>query len=207
MMLAMISRGAAALAAFGLVTAGAVALTWQLTAEQIERNEKAVAIAALTQVLPAHDNDLLSGQVTLPPTTSLGQSDPWQASVAVMDSAPAAVALPVIANDGYSGAIHMVLGVDMSGTVTGLRVVKHRETPGLGDKIDIAKSNWILDFNGTRLGQPEIEQWAPKPDGGAFDAFTGATITPRAVIAATQRALVWFESQGRNQILEAFNEQ
>ncbi|MGB0965238.1 MAG: electron transport complex subunit RsxG [Litorivicinus sp.] len=205
MMMALISRGAVALSAFGLVTAGAVALTWQLTQQRIDRNEKAVAVAALTQVLPAHDNDLLDDQIELPADAALGLDGPWQATIARQQQQPTAIALPVVAKDGYSGSIHMVLGIDLEGRVTGLRVVKHRETPGLGDKIELAKSDWILSFNGTRLDSSI--RWAPRPDGGDFDAFTGATITPRAVITATARALEWFERTGRAQILGAANEQ
>ena len=99
----------------------------------------------------------------------------------------------------------MILAINMDGSVNGLRVVAHKETPGLGDKIDLAKSDWILDFNGKSLTNPDSEGWAPTPDGGQFDAFTGATITPRAVIEATARALAWHERTGRSQVMEAVN--
>lgn len=207
MILAMMSRGAVALGAFGLVTAGVVALTYQLTGEQISRNERAVAIAAVQSVLPAHDNDLLSDQTTLPAASELGLSDPFTVTIAKQDAEVVGIAIPVRANDGYSGPIDMVLGIDPSGVVTGLRVVKHKETPGLGDKIDLAKSDWVLDFDGKSLGQPQLEQWAPKPDGGDFDAFTGATITPRAVIAATARALSWYQETGQTTLLGVNHEQ
>lgn len=206
MILALMSRGAVALGAFGLVTAGVVALTYQLTSEQIERNEKAVAIAAVQTVLPAHDNDLLAEQMTLPADLQLGWDEPFVVTLAKQNNQLVGLAVPVRARDGYSGPIDMVLGIDPAGTITGLRVVKHKETPGLGDKIDLAKSDWILDFNGTSLAAPERDQWAPKPDGGAFDAFTGATITPRAVIAATARALTWFEQSGQAAVMGESNE-
>ena len=192
-MFSLIRRGAFALGAFGLITAGTIAVTHQATQARIERNEQAVAIAALTQVLPTHDNDLLADQWVIEPVQALGFDQPTTLTLARLGGAPVGFALPVIANDGYSGPIHMTLGVNLQGEVTGLRVIKHKETPGLGDKIDLAKSDWILDFNGRSLSDPEADQWSPRPDGGAFDAFTGATITPRAVIAATARALAWYQ--------------
>lgn len=203
MMIKLMGRGAAALAAFGLVTAGSIALTYELTDEQIERNEKELAVAALTDVLPAHDNDLLSDQFLWADAQALGQDQPVEVTIARQGDTPVALAFPVIANDGYSGAIHMMMGVALNGEVTGLRVVKHRETPGLGDKIELAKSDWILDFNGKSLDNPKPEGWAPAPDGGAFDAFTGATITPRAVIRASARALEWFASEQSQLLNEA----
>lgn len=205
MMMALISRGAFALSLFGLVTAGSVALTYQATDEQIARNQKAIAVAALSEVLPAHDNDLLGSQVELPPAQALGQTENWEMTPAIQRGELVAYAVPVRANDGYSGPIDMILAINMDGSVNGLRVVAHRETPGLGDKIDLAKSDWILDFNGKSLTNPASDGWAPTPDGGQFDAFTGATITPRAVIEATARALAWHERTGRSQVMEAVN--
>ncbi|HET8791735.1 MAG TPA: RnfABCDGE type electron transport complex subunit G, partial [Modicisalibacter sp.] len=94
----------------------------------------------------------------------------------------------------YSGDISLLVGIDANGELTGVRVLSHRETPGLGDKIEVRKSDWITQFAGLSLGNPPIEQWAVKKDGGVFDAFTGATITPRAVIGAIKRSLEYFAS-------------
>jgi electron transport complex protein RnfG len=105
-----------------------------------------------------------------------------------------AVILPVTAPDGYSGTIELIVGVNRDGTVAGVRALQHRETPGLGDKVDVKKSDWVLDFNGHSLGQPPEEQWTVKKDGGVFDTFTGATITPRAVTAAVKRGLLYFDA-------------
>jgi electron transport complex protein RnfG len=99
------------------------------------------------------------------------------------------VILPATARDGYSGDIRALVGVRRDGSVAGVRVVAHRETPGLGDKVDLRKSDWVLDFNERSLANPALNGWNVEKAGGVFDQFTGATVTPRAVILATRRAL------------------
>ena len=102
--------------------------------------------------------------------------------------------VPATAPDGYGGAIELIVGINADGTVAGVRVVAHKETPGLGDKIDARKSRWIDAFAGRSLADPAPAQWAVQKDGGVFDQFTGATITPRAVTAAVKRTLQFFEA-------------
>jgi electron transport complex protein RnfG len=106
-----------------------------------------------------------------------------------------AVILPAYAPDGYSGGIEMVVGVNRDGSIAGVRVLEHRETPGLGDAVDYRKSNWVDDFRGKALGKPPADGWAVRKDGGIFDQFTGATITPRAVIDATRRTLEYVQAE------------
>ena len=103
------------------------------------------------------------------------------------------VAFQVTAGTGYAGPIEMIMGIDMQGKLLGVRVVAHKETPGLGDKIEVAKSKWITLFDGLSIGNPEKDKWAVKKDGGNFDQFTGATITPRAVVKAIKHGLEMFE--------------
>jgi len=107
---------------------------------------------------------------------------------------PVAAIIPAITQDGYSGAISMIIGINFDGTVAGVRVVEHRETPGLGDKIDLKKSDWILGFNGKSLLNPQQSDWKVKKEGGDFDQFTGATITPRAVVNQILKSLQYFEN-------------
>ena len=102
---------------------------------------------------------------------------------------------------GYSGTIHLLLGIDANGTLTGVRVLSHTETPGLGDNIDLAKSNWVLNFNGKSLKQPDEKGWHVKKDGGEFDSFTGATITPRGVVKGVHEALMLFQRH-QNEFLD-----
>ncbi|MCD8548184.1 MAG: electron transport complex subunit RsxG [Aeromonadaceae bacterium] len=93
---------------------------------------------------------------------------------------------------GYSGPIRLLLGIDAHGVLTGVRVLSHTETPGLGDKIQTNKSDWILGFAGLSLGNPDETGWHVKKDGGQFDGFTGATITPRAVVKGVHESLTLF---------------
>ena len=192
MILALMSRGAVSLSLFGLVTAGAVALTQVVTADRIDDNREALARAALTAVLPAHDNAILDDQVTL----AIGGTD-TAVTIGRLGDDVSGYALSTVANDGYSGPITLVIGLTPSGTISGVRVTEHRETPGLGDKIDLNKSDWVLDFEGASL---DNRTWGVKPDGGDFDAFTGATITPRAVTGAIARTLTWYRDEGAAQL-------
>jgi len=102
---------------------------------------------------------------------------------------------------GYSGDIRVLLGVAADGRLLGVRVLQHAETPGLGDKIEVGRSDWITRFNGLSLGQPPEAQWAVKKDGGQFDQFAGATITPRAVVSSVREGLRLFAAQ-RHALLE-----
>lgn len=190
MIWALMARGALSLTIFGALTAGLVAAVYVGTQDTIEENQARRAIQALVEVLPAHDNDLLQAQRTL--------TDGRVLTEARLGNEIVGYALTTQAPDGYTGPIDLVVAVDSRNVITGVRVTEHRETPGLGDKIDLRKSDWILSFNGTSLTNPEQARWAPKPDGGAFDAFTGATITPRAVISEVRRSLETLERYTRD---------
>ena len=108
------------------------------------------------------------------------------------------VILPTTARDGYSGDIRALVGIRSDGSVAGVRVVAHKETPGLGDKVDLRKSDWVLGFTDRRLTDPLPNRWTVRKDGGDFDQFTGATVTPRAVVVATRRALEYAELHASN---------
>ena len=178
---------------FAVVTAGLIAVTQASTRDTIIENERAQRAAALYEIIPASavDSDLLKHAVTLP-AQELGytQAEIYQA---VKNSKVNAVIIPVIAADGYSGDINLIVGVNADGSVAGVRVLSHKETPGLGDKIDLKKSKWILSFNGKQMQGSDDPLWAVKKDNGQFDQFTGATITPRAVVKAVGEALQFFE--------------
>ena len=124
-----------------------------------------------------------------PEITALGLRSSKQIYLARQGDQVVTAIIPATARDGYSGDIEMIVGVNRDGTVAGLRVLSHKETPGLGDKVDMKKSDWVLDFDGRSLEDPTPEGWAVKKDKGVFDSFTGATITPRAVVSATRRTL------------------
>jgi electron transport complex protein RnfG len=145
--------------------------------------------ASLAQVIPAaiHDNDLLADTLTL----SLTGDTPLTIYRAVRQGEVTGVAFQLSAS-GYAGAIDLLLALDPKGRVLGARVLAHKETPGLGDRIEAAKDDWILAFDGRSLGDPPAERWAVKKDGGDFDQFSGATITPRAVVGAIKSGLQGF---------------
>ncbi|WP_075185788.1 electron transport complex subunit RsxG [Teredinibacter haidensis] len=191
-----ISKNSLILAAFALVTAGILATTYQATATRIAAAERKAAQAALLEIVPAnrHNNDMLSDTVSLqqPLLTELGLKDSATIHLAYQNGNPVAAIIPSMAPDGYSGDIKMIIGVNADGSVAGVRVLTHKETPGLGDKVDLRKSDWILGFDGKSLSNPNAESWAVKKDGGNFDQFTGATITPRAVVKRVKQTLEFY---------------
>jgi len=195
-----IRRGAIGLGLFAVLTAGLIALTQQLTAERIADNKRAFEAQTLLALVPAdqHDNELLdtaypTNLPALTQTELLRLPEPALWYQAQQDGNVVAVILPLVAPEGYTEAIRLIMAVDRDGTLMGVRVVQHRETPGLGDQVEATKSDWIHGFDGQSLGQPPLEDWQVKKDGGAFDQLTGATITPRAVVRAVARGLQFFE--------------
>lgn len=199
-----IRRNAIGLGLFAVITGGTIALTQALTEDRIQEQAARAEAEALFEIIPEseHNNPLLKDTVTLPAGDHVNGGEPLTAWVARRGELPIGLIMPVVAPDGYSGTIRLLLGVNLKGTVLGVRVISHRETPGLGDKIETKKSDWVYSFNGRSLGDPEPEQWAVKKDGGEFDQFTGATITPRAIVGAMKEALVYFR-ENRADIREA----
>lgn len=188
-----ISKNSLLLGLFALVTAGVLAVTNVSTRDRIAEAERAAAEKALYELVPASrvDNDLLTDTLPTPAAmlAPLGLDAPEAIHRARKDGRVIAVIVPAVAPDGYSGDIRLIVGVNRDGSVAGVRALAHKETPGLGDKVDTAKSDWIFSFNGKSLGNPDTEKWKVKKDGGVFDQFTGATITPRAVTGQVKRVL------------------
>jgi electron transport complex protein RnfG len=188
-------RSVIGLGLFAIITSGLIATTQSVTKDTIAEQVKKAQSKALIQIVPLseHNNDLLSDTVQLDEGGLLNLSHVADAYIARNDDEAVAVILPVIAPNGYSGPIKMIVGIDVTGKVKGVRVVGHKETPGLGDKIDIKKSDWITHFNGKSLASHTDDQWKVKKDGGDFDQLTGATITPRAVVAGVHNSLLFFK--------------
>jgi Na+-translocating ferredoxin:NAD+ oxidoreductase subunit G len=181
-----------------IVATGAALLvtaSHELSHERIAENQRLRLQAHLNTVLPAdlHDNLLTTARFQVIDAQRLGTASPVDVYLAVLDGEPVAVLINSSAPDGYNAPIRLLVGILADGTISGVRVTDHRETPGLGDPIEADKSDWILQFDGTRLDDPSREDWATARDGGAFDGLTGATITPRAVIRAVRNTLVYFE--------------
>jgi electron transport complex protein RnfG len=167
-----------------------------LTHERILEQEKRRMLQQLNEIVPvtSFNNDLLEDRIEIRDEAHFRHPEPVAVYRARMDGQPAAVLMLVTAPDGYNGDIRLLAGIDSNGTVIGVRVVSHRETPGLGDPIEIEKSDWILDFGEKSLQNPGKGGWAVKRDGGQFDQFTGATISPRAVVRTVHNTLVYFQA-------------
>ncbi|MFI9651695.1 RnfABCDGE type electron transport complex subunit G [Guyparkeria halopsychrophila] len=212
---------AVVLAVFFGLGVGFVAYTQQKTADQIELNRQAVLLGQIMAVLQGqvHDNNPAEDAFLLPDPEALELGEPVIQSTAE-DALPTkltveqreramragqlgfrarehgevvAVAIPVVTPRGYSGDIRLLVGVTVDGEITGVRVLEQRETPGLGDKIKADKTDWIQGFSGRRLGDPPADDWAVKKDGGTFDQFTGATVSPRAVVGAVKDVLEYVD--------------
>ena len=184
------------LLAVGLVTTAMLAATNELTRDRIADQERAARQAVLLELIDApasyYDNEPLDDSFEIA-AASLGYDEPRRAYRMRRGGEVRLLILPVVAPDGYSGAIDLLVGVASDGRISGARVTKHRETPGLGDKVELRKSPWILGFDDKSLNDPPPARWTVRRDGGAFDQFTGATVTPRAVISAIRRVLEYVE--------------
>ena len=197
--------GGAILAALAAVCTALVAVTHSATAPRIAANEQAYLEQSLQPVLEGieYDGLLSESTIVLQPPHGLPGNDPVSVYRVFADGAPIAALFVVTARDGFAGPIRLLVGIDGDGVVTGVRVLAHRETPGLGDLIDADKSDWILQFTKRSLGNPAVASWAIKRDGGEFDQLTGASITPRAVIKAVRDTLIYFSENEQTVFAEA----
>ncbi|MDH5394174.1 MAG: electron transport complex subunit RsxG [Gammaproteobacteria bacterium] len=192
---------------FAVIGGGLVSYTQQSTAAQIQANDKMSLMLSLNSLLPAdrYDNDLTNSTLSLPAHPLLGSKKPSTAFFATKNKQPVAFIFNAIAPNGYNGKIYLLVGVYADGQIAGVRVVKHKETPGLGDGIDEKRSQWILKFDRHSLTSLSESQWKVKRDGGYFDQFTGATITPRAVVKAVHNTLLYYQQHKAELIQAATN--
>ena len=179
---------------FAVIGTTLVAVTYERTRDQIAANERATLLRKLHRLIAPeqHDNVLLEDVLAVRDVTLLGTDEPVTVYRARKDGKPVSLVIETIAPDGYSGSIRLLVGINIDGSLSGVRVVGHRETPGLGDAIDETRSDWIHVFDGKSLHNPEAAGWAVRKDGGSFDQLTGATITPRAVVKAVRNALLYY---------------
>jgi electron transport complex protein RnfG len=180
---------------FAVVSTSFVAVTEHNTREAIAENERRVLLRNLHALLPAGrlDNDIVNDTLLITASPLLGTENESLVYRARLRGDPVAVVFNSIAPNGYSGKIHLLVGVYIDGSIAGVRAIKHAETPGLGDALEIQKSPWVLDFDSKSLDNPARGHWLVKRDGGVFDQFTGATITPRAVVQAVKNTLLYYE--------------
>jgi electron transport complex protein RnfG len=192
-----ILTSAVLLGLFALIGTGIVALLHEGTDDRIAENQRLATLRNLNAILPheRYDNELLADQWVIQDEILAG-GQPVTVYRAFLHGEPVAAVFATVAPDGYGGPIHLLVGVNVDGTVAGVRVTAHRETPGLGDAIEASRSDWILGFDGRSLEDPPLERWAVARDGGVFDQFTGATISPRAVVGAVREVLLYFAAHG-----------
>jgi Na+-translocating ferredoxin:NAD+ oxidoreductase subunit G len=192
---------------FAVIGTALLAITYQLTHEPIMRSEEKEKLKLVTQITPAetYDNDIIKDTAELTADKLLGNDDTTVAYIGRLKDQPSIAVLQVIAPDGYSGKISLIVSIHSDGKVGGVRVISHRETPGLGDYIEIAKNKWITVFDGKSLDDPPGKHgdsdWKVKKDGGQFDYMAGATITPRAVVKAVHKTLQYF-AQHRDEMFK-----
>jgi electron transport complex protein RnfG len=172
-----------------------VALTFNMTRERIAANEQAFLRQSLAPVLAgiSFDNDLSTAAFVLRAPHVLPGTEDAVIYPLFAGSMPVAGLFVVTATDGFAGSIKLLIGIDFEGVVTGVRALEHNETPGIGDLIDVSRSDWIHIFAGASLEAPARDAWAIKRDGGAFDQLTGASVTSRAVVNAIDLTLRYFE--------------
>jgi Na+-translocating ferredoxin:NAD+ oxidoreductase subunit G len=196
-----ISKNGLILSAFAMITSGLIALTYFATHQQIATQQQAKLQGILNAIIEPslYDNAIASNCVNVISSDALGSEEPQRIYRALKQDKPVGVAIETTAPDGYSGKIKIVVGLidDDKGNiiVSGVRVLDHKETPGLGDKIDIRVNDWILSFAEKIFNPDTLQRFAVKKDGGQFDQFTGATISPRAVVKAVKRSALYYQEQ------------
>ena len=200
-----IQKNSQILAIFAIACTAIVGLVHELTKDRIKAQEQLQLLNTLHSIIEPsrYNNDITQDCVSLssPLLASSKNSKTNQtAYIARNNSNPIAIAMTSTAPNGYNGNIELIVAINMDNSISGVRVLKHQETPGLGDKIELRKSNWITSFNGKKLLSEKDSRWAVAKDGGMFDQFTGATITPRAIVKAVRKALLFFKDN-KNSLL------
>lgn len=190
------SKSSGILAIFAIVGTTLLAATYLATKDAIAETEKQAKLALIGQILPGdmYDNDLIQDVGELPAAAELGSKDATPVYRASLGGQPSAAVIEAVAPDGYSGKIKLLVAVRANGELSGVRVLAHAETPGLGDYIEIAKSPWIKVFDGLSLAKYQDKDWKVRKDGGKFEHNTGATVSPRAIVKAVHKALKYVEA-------------
>lgn len=197
-------RSAASLGLVAIAGTALLAGVHHLTAERIAAQERRAVLEQLQEIFPAgrYDNALQDDWISFTDEAHFPRGQQVIAYRARRDGLPVAVILRFAAVNGYNGPIHLLAGIEADGSLAGVRVTSHRETPGLGDAIEVARNDWIRSFEGRSLRSPGPQGWRVRRDGGEFDQFTGATITPRAIVEAVRLALDYYAAN-RQTLFEA----
>ena len=184
------------LAIIAAICTALVAATYHVTVDRIAANEKALLEKSLQPAIAGifYDGSVSESRLIITPPHDLPGSGAAIIYRVYAENRPVAALFVVTARDGFAGPIRILLGVDASGLVTGVRILQHRETPGLGDKIEPTRSDWVFQFDGRSMGDPLATGWAIRGDGGDFDQLTGASITSRSVVTAVRNTLIYFDA-------------
>lgn len=203
-----IRKNSLVLALFAMAASLLLASTYMMTKDAIDNAEREAAQKILQELYPqdSHDNDLLKDVLPIPDAYLGTLGLKFSAAIHVVKKRGDIVGfiIPATAPDGYSGDIRLLAGINVDGTIAGVRVLAHNETPGLGDKLELRKSPWILSFDGKSLDNPAPDAWKVKKDQGYFDQFTGATITPRAVVSKVYSTLIFYREHSE-ELLKSSN--
>jgi electron transport complex protein RnfG len=193
-----IKKNSQILAIFAIACTALVGLVNELTKDKIKVQAQQQLLSTLNSIIEpsSYDNDITQDCVTLSstePNYSKSHKKVQTAYIARKNNEVVAIAMTSTAPDGYNGSIELIVAINMDNSLSGVRVLKHQETPGLGDKVELRKSDWITNFNDKKVLSEQDNRWAVAKDGGIFDQFTGATITPRAVIKAVRKTALYFK--------------
>ena len=201
-----ISKNSKILALFAISCTAIVGLVNELTKDRIYHQQQKQLLSTLNNIIEAkrYNNELTLDCVKVN-SLALGSDKQQTVYLARLNSTPVAAAITAVAPNGYNGNIELIVAMNVDGSINGVRILNHQETPGLGDKIDLAKSNWITSFSGKSLMSQNDSRWAVAKDGGMFDQFTGATITPRAVVAAVKKTALYFK-ENQNSLFSQKND-
>ena len=198
-----VNRNSKILALFAIACTAIVGLVHSLTKDQIVFQQQQDLLRNLNSIITEDSyNNVIYRDCYILSGAALGTVDSQKVYRARNNKNPIAAAITTVAPDGYSGNIELLIAININGSVSGVRTLKHQETPGLGDKIEVRKSDWIKSFNTQKLANKNDSRWLVKKDGGMFDQFTGATITPRAVVRAVKNTVIYF-NEHKDKIFES----
>lgn len=197
-------RNAIALVALAVAIAIVLGAIHKLTRDRVHRNEQSWIQQRLDALVPpaAHDNDMLTDSIIVTSADLLGTDEPATVYRARNHGEPVAAIVHTVAPNGYRGPIDLLIAIAVDGSLLGVQVIRHNETPGLGDAFEHDDGKWLGNFRGKSLDHPAQQRWTIRKDGGDFDAFTGATITPRAIVKSTRQTLEYFRAN-RSEIFQA----
>jgi electron transport complex protein RnfG len=197
-------KSGATLASVAAICTALVAVTWHYTRDRIAANEQAFLERSLQPALAGvfFEGGVTESKIVIPATADTPGTEDVIVYRVFAEEKPVAALFDVTAPDGYSGPIRVLVGIEFDGKVTGVRIVEHRETPGLGDRIESSRSDWVNQFEGRSLVDPGVDGWAIERDGGAFEQLSGASVTPRAVIKVLRETLLYFDAH-RDQLFTA----